>query len=106
MLAIEDVSDPEGLEAGVLDVDGRVGPGERSHPRLRSFKPTAGLATATIATPQTQVISMARIRAWKAFTVWRRRDEMRDAVDLQIVQERGGRERVGTLYYLREHSYG
>ncbi|EMD35791.1 hypothetical protein CERSUDRAFT_106500 [Gelatoporia subvermispora B] len=106
MLAIEDVSDPEELEAGVLDVDGRVGPGERSHPRPESFKPTAGLVTATIEVPQTQVIPTARIRAWKAFTVWRWRDEMRDAVDLQIVQERGGRERVGTLYYLREHSYG
>ncbi|OCH89954.1 hypothetical protein OBBRIDRAFT_819519 [Obba rivulosa] len=102
ILSMDDICDPEDLETGVLDVDSRVHRSERSH--VRSVV-TSGAMLDTSTTSQAQAVSTARIHAWKAFTVWRWREEMHDAVDMHILQERGGRERVGTLYYLREHCH-
>ncbi|KAI0764148.1 Asx homology domain-containing protein [Trametes elegans] len=80
VLSIEAVTDPLALERGVLDVDGRV---------------RATGAGTTVSQND------ARVRAWKAFTVWRWREEVRDHSELQLLQERGGREKVATLFYLR-----
>ncbi|KAH9916526.1 uncharacterized protein B0H18DRAFT_914203 [Fomitopsis serialis] len=74
---MEDIADPVVLESGVLDIDGRVERADRG-----------------------DVNDSTTRSAWKAFTVWRWRDEMRDDIQSQMVMDRGGRERVGTLFYL------
>ncbi|KAF5393786.1 hypothetical protein D9757_000074 [Collybiopsis confluens] len=61
-----DVSSPGMLETGILDLDGRV---------ERAKRPNGN--------------------AWKAFTVYRRRD------DSWIDNNKGGRQQSGTLHYLR-----
>ncbi|OSD00305.1 hypothetical protein PYCCODRAFT_1437436 [Trametes coccinea BRFM310] len=97
MLSIEDIADPVALERGVLDVDGRVRPSDKYEQDVAAVSgPPRGPAKEQ--EPLKNVIAM---RAWKSFTVWRWREEMRGETELQIVQERGGRERVATLFYLR-----
>ncbi|KAJ2985208.1 hypothetical protein NUW54_g10226 [Trametes sanguinea] len=68
-------------------------------PPLPQRRPPARLGGP--AEEQERVKNVIAVRAWKSFTVWRWRDEMRGETELQIVQERGGRERVATLFYLR-----
>jgi len=80
---IEDIADPVVLEDGLLDIDGRVRRAER-HPATADAHTTSNTS-------------------WKSFTVWRWRDEMRDEAETQSLQERGGRERVGSLFYLRAY---
>ncbi|KAI9058924.1 hypothetical protein FKP32DRAFT_1596798 [Trametes sanguinea] len=97
MLSIEDIADPVALERGVLDVDGRVRPSDKYEQDVASVSGRPGGP----AEEQERVKNVIAVRAWKSFTVWRWRDEMRGETELQIVQERGGRERVATLFYLR-----
>ncbi|RDX40627.1 hypothetical protein OH76DRAFT_1450598 [Lentinus brumalis] len=78
VLSMDGIADPVALERGVLDVDGRVSSSSKY-----------------------EQDNMIAVRAWKAFTLWRWRDEMRNQVDAQLLQERGARERVATLFYLR-----
>ncbi|KZT01903.1 uncharacterized protein LAESUDRAFT_706953 [Laetiporus sulphureus 93-53] len=75
--AMEDIADPEVLEVGILDIDGRVTRADR--------------------------ISALPHSPWKSFTVWRWRDDMRNDLASQILLDRGGRERYGTLSYLRAY---
>ena len=82
MQLMEDVFTPAVLESGILDIDGRV---DRAH------RGEAGDA--------------ASRAAWKAFTVWRWRPEVRDDVATQMLAEKGGRERVGTLFYLSTYCH-
>lgn len=90
---MEDVSDPRTLEHGILDVDGRVSRADRHEAPV----PTVHASSADYAARR------ANIRPWKTFTVWRWQDEMRDAIEMQLLQDMGGRERFGTLFYLRAH---
>ncbi|KAI0631552.1 Asx homology domain-containing protein [Trametes polyzona] len=96
MLSIKKVTDVVALERGVIDVDGRIRP---------SDKYAHDVAACTIPPPPGGVTeemqNMIEVRAWKSFTVWRWREEMRDQTELQGVQDRGGRERIATLFYLR-----
>lgn len=91
--SMEDVSDPRTLEHGILDVDGRVSRADRHEAPV----PTVHASSADYAARR------ANIRPWKTFTVWRWQDEMRDAIEMQLLQDMGGRERFGTLFYLRAH---
>ncbi|RPD72930.1 hypothetical protein L226DRAFT_141555 [Lentinus tigrinus ALCF2SS1-7] len=50
--------------------------------------------------PSNELKSSITVHVWKAFTLRRWREEMRDQVDIQLPQERRGRERVATLFYL------
>ena len=77
MQLMEDVVTPATLESGILDIDGRI---DRAH--------------------RGETGRDASRTAWKAFTVWRWRPEVRDDVAVQMLAEKGGRERVGTLFYL------
>ncbi|KAH9946585.1 Asx homology domain-containing protein [Amylocystis lapponica] len=95
VLSMEDIADPGVLENGILDVDGRVSKAERQ--AAGAGAPPHG-PSGSNAVPSAHAASH---NAWRSFTVWRWREEMRDAVDMQAVQERGGRERFGTLFYLR-----
>ncbi|KAI0328966.1 hypothetical protein GY45DRAFT_1325670 [Cubamyces sp. BRFM 1775] len=96
ILTMEDVFDPVALERGVLDVDGRV----RSADKYAQDLAACGRADAS-GGPTDEVKNMISVRAWKSFTVWRWQEHMRQQTDRQITQERGGRERVATLFYLR-----
>ncbi|KZT67576.1 hypothetical protein DAEQUDRAFT_694007 [Daedalea quercina L-15889] len=80
---MEDIADPIVLASGILDIDGRV---------ERADRGDANGSTARA--------------AWKSFTVWRWRDEMRDDIQSQMTMARGGRERVGTLFYLSTYCHG
>ncbi|KAM5540014.1 hypothetical protein V8D89_006154 [Ganoderma adspersum] len=97
LLSIEDIADPVALERGVLDVDGRVSYSDKYEDDAASCPVTQ---TQLGGVPDELRNSIA-VRAWKSFTVWRWREEMQGQVEMQLVQERGARERVATLFYLR-----
>ncbi|KAI0364637.1 hypothetical protein BV20DRAFT_974200 [Pilatotrama ljubarskyi] len=97
ILSIEDIADPVALERGVLDVDGRV----RSSDKYAQDAASCAAPTSPSGGPSAELANLIAVRAWKGFTVWRWREEMRDEAQLQALQERGGRERVATLFYLR-----
>ena len=97
LLSIEDIADPVALERGALDVDGRVSYSDKYEDDAASCPVTQ---TQSGGVPDELRNSIA-VRAWKSFTVWRWREEMLSQMEMQIVQERGGRERVATLFYLR-----
>ncbi|KAI0692695.1 hypothetical protein C8T65DRAFT_669342 [Cerioporus squamosus] len=88
VLSMDDIADPVALERGVLDVDGRD-------------VAACPNALTPAGAPSEELKNMIAVRAWKAFTLWRWREEMRDQIDDQLLQERGARERVATLFYLR-----
>jgi hypothetical protein len=44
--------------------------------------------------------SAARLRAGKATSIWRWREEVRTDVELQLCLDKGGRDCVGTIHYL------
>ena len=96
-LSMDDIADPIALERGVLDVDGRVS-SPRKYEQDVAACPNALTATGA---PSEELKDLIAVRAWKAFTLWRWREEMRDQVEAQLLQERGARERVATLFYLR-----
>lgn len=80
MQLLEDATNPSVLESGILDIDGRVDLSNRGEAASRA--------------------------AWKAFTVWRWRPEVRDDIATQMLAEKGGREPVGTLFYLSTYCHG
>ncbi|RPD72958.1 hypothetical protein L226DRAFT_553923 [Lentinus tigrinus ALCF2SS1-7] len=96
-LSMDDIADPVALERGVLDVDGRVS-NSRKYEQDVAACPHALTPQGA---PSDELKNSIAVRAWKAFTLWRWREEMRDQLDAQLLQERGARERVATLFYLR-----
>ena len=94
---MDDIADPIALERGVLDVDGRVS-STRKYEQDVAACPNALTPTGA---PSEVLKNLIAVRAWKAFTLWRWREEVRDQVEAQLLQERGARERVATLFYLR-----
>ncbi|CDO75926.1 hypothetical protein BN946_scf184873.g15 [Trametes cinnabarina] len=105
VLSIGDVADPVALERGVLDVDGRVRPSDKYEQDAAAVAAATG-PSADPAEVQGQVKNLIAVKAWKSFTLWRWREEMKNQTELQVVQERGGRERVATLFYLRSCCVG
>ncbi|KAI0350306.1 hypothetical protein OH77DRAFT_1431176 [Trametes cingulata] len=95
MLSMEDITDPVALERGILDVDGRV----RSSDKYTQDAASCTAPTSPSGGPSEELTNLIAMRAWKAFTVWKWREGMRDEV--QMLQERGGREKLATLFYLR-----
>jgi hypothetical protein len=83
------------LEIAVLDVDGRVPKGDRF---VDNTVASANLWREVKDTPPEVV---AANRATKALTVWRWRDELLCDIELQMSLTRGGRDLLGTVYYLR-----
>lgn len=98
MLTIQDVADPVALERGILDVDERVRSAEKY---AQDAADCTGPPTSVSGAVSDELRALITIRAWKAFTVWRWRDEVRGQAELQQIQERGGRERVATMFHLR-----
>ncbi|TBU54808.1 hypothetical protein BD310DRAFT_827287 [Dichomitus squalens] len=97
VLSIEDIADPVALERGVLDVDGRVSYSDK-------YEDDAAYCHAPINQldgVSEQLKNAIAVRAWKSFTVWRWCGDMEGQIEMQLVQEKGGRERVATLFYLR-----
>ena len=96
-LSMENISDPVALERGVLDVHGRVS----SSDKFAHDAATCATPYTPSGAPSEELRNVIAVRAWKAFTVWRWPDEIREQVEMQLGHERGGRERVATLFYLR-----
>ena len=82
------------LEDSILDVDGRVSRAERQAGNDISTVDFWGI---TRPSPQAR----GAARAAKALSVWRWRDEMRSDLEMQIALNKGGRDFIGTVYYLR-----
>ncbi|KAI0942450.1 hypothetical protein AcW1_003082 [Taiwanofungus camphoratus] len=104
-LEMEDIADPGVLETGILDVDGRVS-------RADKYVADRGDLNAPLRNGPSVTSSMSNAggppithHAWKSFTVWRWTEETRNAVEMQLLQERGGRERFGSLFYLRVYCH-
>ena len=97
VLSIEDIADPIALERGVLDVDGRVSYSEKYEDDATSFSAPLRQSSGV---PEKLKNDIA-VRAWKSFTVWRWSEDLQGQIEMQLVQERGGREKVAMLYYLR-----
>ncbi|KAI0740462.1 Asx homology domain-containing protein [Earliella scabrosa] len=96
-LSMESISDPVALERGVLDVHSRVSSSDKfAHDAATCASPYTPSGA-----PSEELRNVIAVRAWKAFTVWRWPDEIREQVEMQLGHERGGRERVATLFYLR-----
>ena len=95
LLSIADIYNPTALERGVLDVDARVSASDK-------FAQDAD-ACPGAAVPSPALKNAIVVRAWKAFTVWRWPDDVFAGAEaeMQHAEERGGRERVATLFYLR-----
>lgn len=91
---MDDIFDPVALERGILDVDGRV------NSSAKFARDTAMCTTPYTSTgiPSDGLKNLVAVRSWKAFTVWRMSDEVHEE---QSGRERGGREKVATLFYLR-----
>ncbi|OBZ72807.1 hypothetical protein A0H81_06944 [Grifola frondosa] len=85
VLSMEDITIPYALESGALDVDGRVSRPDRY--KDTSTKIPSSTAS-TSANPQT-VTDYALRTAWKSISVWRWNEDMENAVELQVVQDRG-----------------
>lgn len=99
-LAMEGILGTIELEEAVLDVDNRVSRADR-HENIASelakkspvgVTPNFTLDTAT---------ALSSSRTAKCFTVWRWSEEMQTDIELQMLQDRGGRELMGTVFYLR-----
>ncbi|KAI0308899.1 Asx homology domain-containing protein, partial [Amylostereum chailletii] len=72
-LRASEVTSPSQLETVILDLDGRVPRAERPHGN-----------------------------AWKVISVWRQREGAMDEMEVDVQGlERGGRRKLGTLFYLR-----
>ncbi|KAI0665582.1 hypothetical protein C8Q78DRAFT_986076 [Trametes maxima] len=101
ILSVVDVSDPVALERAVLDTDGRVRSADKYEQDVAAAATTAPLGSPGF---QDEVVNLIAVRGWKSFTVWRWREEYRASGETVLPmeqQERGGREKVATLFYLR-----
>ena len=63
-LSIEDIADPEALESGVLDIDGRVSRADRS-PADRTKSSRAAAASAAQTSHNVSGADLSAHRAWK-----------------------------------------
>ncbi|KAI0643249.1 hypothetical protein C8Q79DRAFT_928435 [Trametes meyenii] len=102
ILSVAGVSDPVALERAVLDSDGRIRSADKYEHDV------AACTTASPLSPgfQDEVANVIAVRGWKSFTVWRWREEHRAGggdgmLPIMEQQERAGREKVATLFYLR-----
>ena len=91
-LTMENILSSVELEQGILDVDGRV---------PRSERIAANDVTSINYWGDVSTDIVAANRAAKSLSIWRWSDEVKDDRDLQMVLDRGARELVGTVYYLR-----
>lgn len=82
------------VEQGVLDVDGRV-----PHAERQSGEDIPSVNFWGDVKPSSHAIGA--IRAAKALTVWRWKDEMKSDLEMQIALDKAGRDFLGTVYYLR-----
>ncbi|KAH8105481.1 hypothetical protein BXZ70DRAFT_921031 [Cristinia sonorae] len=86
-LTMEGILSSTELEEAVLEVDGRV--------TLADFYRT------TANTKDADRRGIQSLRAAKAITVWRWQEEMMNDFEMQMALERGGRELLTTVYFLR-----
>lgn len=91
-LSMDDIMGTLELEDGILDVDGRVSRTDR-HAMTMSLGAGHGIFGSSDI--------RASIRTAKSFSVWRWREEMLNDFEMQMIQDRGGRELLGTISYLR-----
>lgn len=85
------------LEDTILDVDGRVSRATR-HATAESLLQSKSVSTKDEPNKAINYLSML---AAKSLSIWRWRSEMLEDFELQMLQDKGGREPVGTVYYLR-----
>lgn len=83
------------LEDAILDVDGQLPRSERHvlslSSSLNARPPAEGTPTA----------NLRANRAAKAISIWRWREEVASDLELQMSLEKGGRDLIGTAFYLR-----
>ncbi|KAI0781631.1 Asx homology domain-containing protein [Irpex lacteus] len=89
-LTMEGIMSSAELEEGVLEVTKQIPPEVLSSANRLSYTTAAGGAQDTVVAG----------RAAKAATIWRWRDEVKVDLGLQFSLDRGGRDTLGTVYYL------
>lgn len=99
-LAMEGMLGTLELEDAVLDVDGRLSRADR-HEYEKAELAESGLIGVTPNFTLDTVSTILSSRTAKCFTVWRWSEEVQDDVEMQLLQDRGGRELMGTVFYLR-----
>lgn len=77
------------LEEGVLDVHKQIPPDLLSAANTLSYNAASSVQNTVVAG-----------RAAKAVSIWRWKDEVKGDLVLQMHLDRGGREMLGTAYYL------
>ena len=103
-LAIEGIMGTRELEETILDVDGRVSRAERHAHFTAELGSGGDTGTSVTVSPQFTLETATVVRACrtaKCFTIWRWSEEMRNDVGAQLLQDCGGREIMGTAFYLR-----
>ena len=83
------------LEEGVLDVTKQV-PREA----LAAANSVSPGAVGSLWSNASSRDNLVANRAAKALSIWRWRDETKTDVEMQRVLDRGGRDRLGTVFYL------
>ncbi|KAI0075019.1 hypothetical protein K474DRAFT_1572973, partial [Panus rudis PR-1116 ss-1] len=96
-LTTEGVMGSRELEDLILDTDERVSRALR-HTTVETLLQSKSILAKDDPTKAANYLSM---RAAKSLSIWRWRPEMLEDFEMQMLQERGGRELVGAVYYLR-----
>lgn len=99
ILTMEGILSSVELEDEILEIDGRVSRSDRYtaiQNEVISRRVPDGIDDSSNMIPR--VISA---KAAKSLSVWRWREEMQGELEIQMIQERGGREPLGTVYFLR-----
>lgn len=99
ILTMEGILSSVELEDEVLETDGRISRTDR-YTAVQEDVVSKRISDGT-EDPSNTVAHVMSTKAAKSLSVWRWRDEMRGELELQMIQERGGRERLGTVYHLR-----
>lgn len=86
---MEGIFGTDDLENALLEVDGRVTRAD-VHAVVESLSSDPAVSA-----------SLHSTRSAKAITVWRWQEETMQDLEVQIIQPRGGRERIATVYFLR-----
>ncbi|CAL1702381.1 unnamed protein product [Somion occarium] len=90
------------LEHEILETDGRVSRAERYTEINDMIKSRRTPLTSMLTHDPFDTAALATsAKAAKSLSVWRWREEMKAEIELQMIQERGGRELLGTIYHLR-----
>lgn len=99
ILTMEGILSSVELEDEILETDGRISRSDRYatiQENVASTQMPGGPDD-----PYNTVAHVMSTKAAKSLSVWRWREDMQGELELQMIQERGGRERLGTVYYLR-----